>query len=352
MKHKLVKISTGIFFLILFVTIQVSADDQDFFYNENSNQVTFKYYDLEFISKAGGSVPKFQFLTDTGFEFSEGFSFNIQFKSIIEYMDYNEDGAFQNDETGLWKDTSPSMPVYSNILALSAVQFEFSGFRVDYIDITEEQQEVAAVHFDYTSTSVHVPNYGDFEIKITVHMYLADQVIDGYEIMGGAEMKFDVTMNNWPWQREDSNLALRFDITPTTNTHRINDTNGQLINNYENSTGSEYKVQNQEQVKQQFTLGDEHYQAFFAYATQAKYNISNTYQYRTVNASYSCVGDGTVQTYLSFEHFDDEVTYDPSIGTLEDPIVEESGFGVVEIVTISTVSVLVITLLSRKLKKK
>lgn len=266
-------------------------------------------------------------------------------------MDYNEDGAFQNDETGLWKDTTPSGPIYSNVLALSAVQFDFSGFRVDYIDV-EGQTEVSAVHFDYTSASVNVPNYTDFEIKLTVHMYLANQTIDGYEIIGGAEMKFDVTMNNWPWQREDSNLALRFDITPTTNTHRINDTNGLLINNYENSTGSEYKVQSQDQVKQQFTIGDEHYQAFFAYANQAKYNISNTYQYRTVNASYSSVGDGTVQTYLSFEHFDEEVIYDPSIGSSIGPTIETEETGTLELVTISAVTVAVVAIIVRRKRQK
>ncbi len=351
MKHKTLKIATGFLFLILLVLTQVSADDQDFFYEENSNQVTFKYYDLEFIAKAGGSVPKFQFLTETGFEFSEGFSFNVQFKSITEYMDYNEDGAFQNDETGLWKDTTPSGSIYSNVLALSAVDFNFSGFRVDYIDI-EGQTEVSAVHFDYTSTSVSVPNYTNFEIMLTVHMYLANQTIDGYEIMGGAEMKFDITMNNWPWQREDSNLALRFDITPTTNTHRINDTNGLLINNYENSTGSEYKVQSQDQVKQQFTIGDEHYQAFFAYANQAKYNISNTYQYRTVNASYSSVGDGTVQTYLSFEHFDEEVVYDPSIGSSIGPTIETAETGTLELVTISAVTVAVVAIIVRRKRQQ
>ena len=339
-------------FLILLVLTQVSADDQDFFYEENSNQITFKYYDLEFISKAGGSVPKFQFLKEAGFEFSEGFSFNVQFKSITEYMDYNEDGAFQYDETGLWKDITPSGPVYSNVLALSAVDFTFDGFRVDYEDVTEDQQEVTAVHFDYISESISVPNYTEFEITITVHMYLADQEIEGYEIMGGAEMKFDVTMRNWPWQRDDSMLALRFDIIPTTNTHRINDTNGQVINTVLNSTGEEYKVQSQEQVKEQFTLGDEQYQAFFAYATQAKYNISNTYQYRTVNASYSSVGDGTVQTYLSFEHFDDEVVYDPSIGTTIGPEIDDTNAtGTIELVALSAGTVVIVALIVQRKRK-
>lgn len=94
------------------------------------------------------------------------------------------------------------------------------------------------------------------------------------------------------------------------------------------------------------------YQAFFAYANQAQYLINNSYEYKTINCSVSSLSDGSVQTYLSFEHFDDEVTYDPSVGTLEDPVIDEAGFGVIEIVTISSVSVLAITLLSRKIGKK
>ncbi len=353
MNKRILKLTIGSMFLMLLVLTQVNADDQDFFYEENSNQVTFKYYDLEFVAKAGGSVPKFQFLTESAFAFESAFSFNIMFKSLTEYMDYNEDGVFQYDETGIWKDTTPPMPIYSNVFSLSSVRWNFSGFDVEYIDITEEQKEVSAVHFEYVSDSINDPHYTDFEMKIVVHMYLTDQSIDGYEIIGGAEMKFDVVMNNWPWQRNDTNLALRFDIIPTTNSYRLNDTNGLVINKNQNTTGSEIKVQNNAQVKEQFIIGTEQYQAFFAYANQAKYNISNQYEYKTVNASYSTLGDGSVQTYLSFEHFDDEVIYDPSIGSLEGPLVEENtGLGTLEIITISSVSVLAMVLVIRIVTKK
>ncbi len=345
MKNKLLNITIGLAFLALLVASQVSADDQDFLWIEDNNQVTFSYYDMHFIAKAGGQVPKFQFMTDAGFEYA------IMFHSLTEYLDYNEDGAFQFNETGLWKEEAPPGPVFSNTLSLSSVRFTFGGFDVEYDAITED---LVAVHFNYTSETIMAPNYGDFEITIIVHLYLADQVIDGYELKGGQEMKFDLIMNHWPWQREDTNLALRFDLIPmnTAYNYRLNDTNGNPLNPEDNTTGYEYKVLNHgDGVKEQFSIGEEKYQAFFAYANQAQYLINNSYEYKQVNCSVSSLGDGTVQSYLSFEHFDDEITYDPSIGTLEDPVTDESGFGVVEIVTISAVSVLAITLLTRKIRK-
>lgn len=345
MKNKLLKMTIGLAFLALLVASQVSADDQDFLWEENSSQVTFSYYDMHFIAKAGGQVPKFQFMTDAGFEYA------IMFQSLTEYLDYNEDGVFQFNETGLWKDEAPPGPVFSNTLPLSSVRFAFSGFDVEYDPGTDD---LVAVHFNYTSETINAPNYGDFDITIVVHLYLADQDIDGYELKGGQEMKFDVIMNNWPWQREDTNLAMRFDIIPmnTTHSYQLNDTNGNLVNTEENTTGYEYNVLNHgDGVKEEFSIGDEQYKGFFAYANQAQYLINNSYEYKQVNCSVSSLGDGTVQTYLSFEHFNDEVTYDPSIGTLEDPVIDETGFGVVEIVTISAVSVLAITLVTRKFKK-
>ena len=345
MKHKTIKITIGLAFLALLVMTQVKADDQDFLWVENSNQVTFSYYDMHFIAKAGGSVPKFQFMTDAGFEY------NVMFHSLTEYLDDNEDGVYQFNETGLWKDGAPPGPVFSNTLPLSSVRFTFGGFDVEYVAMTEE---LAAIHFNYTSETINAPNYGDFEITIVVHLYLNDQVIDGYELIGGQEMKFDIIMNNWPWQREDTNLAMRFDIIPmnTAYAYRLNDTNGNPVNAAENTTGYEYKILNHgDGVKEQFTIGDEHYEGFFAYANQAKYLINNSYEYKQVNCSVSSLGDGSVQTYLSFDHFDDEVTYDPSVGTLEDPI-NETGFGTVEIITVSTVSILAITLVGRTIKKK
>ena len=161
MNKSTIKIIFGLTILALLVTSQVKADDQDFLWEENNNQITFSYHDLHFIAKAGGQVPKFQFITT-----AHEFEYSIMFKSLIEYMDYNGDGVFQYNETGIWKEQAPGEPVFSNILSLSSVRWTFSGFDVEYIDITEEQKEVSAVHFSYISESVKAPNYSEFEIEI------------------------------------------------------------------------------------------------------------------------------------------------------------------------------------------
>jgi len=84
-----------------------------------------------------------------------------------------------------------------------------------------------------------------------------------------------------------------------------------------------------------------------AYAKQAKYNVSNTYQYRTVNASHASLGDGTLQTYLSFEQFEDEVVYDPSIGT-DDSVLRT---GSLELVVIGTGALMVLGLVILRRRK-
>ncbi|MHA1401265.1 MAG: hypothetical protein ACTSQE_13030, partial [Candidatus Heimdallarchaeaceae archaeon] len=125
--------------------------------------------------------------------------------------------------------------------------------------------------------------------------------------------------------------------------------NGKPIDIKTNSTGSEHKIENQNQVKQKFTLGNETEKGFFAYSTRAQYSHS---EYGTVNASYSCRGDGAVQTFFSFEH-EDSITYDPSIGVeTDDGSTDTNAIGDLSLLLLGVTAIFVTTLAVTRFRKR
>ncbi len=341
MNNKAKILSLSMMVLMLLTLTQVSADAKVLGYQEQNKQVSITYDTITINVNAGGMVPKFQYI-----ESDSGFEYNVMLKSLIEYLDFNEDGAFQYNETAIWMDEPyPPMPSHSNILALSSIRWVFGGFDVEY---TEGTEEVSAIHFNFTSDMIMDPFYADLEMEINAHMYLDDNTTEGYTVVGKTELKFDIVIRNWTWQRNDTNLALRFDISPLKNTYQLNDTNGNACDTITNSTGFETKVQNKDEVKQMYQISGEGVEGYFAYANQAKYKIASAYEYGTVNASYSSLGDGTLQTYLSFEHFDEEVIYDPSVG-VDDEVLES---GSIELVFISVGALMVLGLVLYRNKRK
>jgi len=341
-------IGLGILLSMLVSSIAVSAESQGIQYSEQNKLVTISYEDLTLMVNAGGQVPKFHIIQEDGLEFQ------VMFKMLVEYYDANEDGAFQYNETNIAQTDEPGRPgARTNILALPSVIWSFSGFDLEYEEGTEN---IVAIHFAFVSENILIPFYADFSMEIKAHFYLDNKTIDGYEIIGGRELKFDIIMNNWPWERDDTYLALRFDITPLKDAE-IKDVEGKPVDTKTNSTGYEHKVNNQNQMKNAFELGNATDKGFFAYANKANYSYQNEYQQGTVNCSYSTNGDDTIQTYLSFEHFDEEVVYDPSLGVVSDT--EEgdneedtTGLGNFEILTLSALSISVIAAVAFLRKKR
>jgi hypothetical protein len=231
-------------------------------------------------------------------------NYTVIFKQLIEYQDLNEDGVFQYNES------LPGMP----LLTLTSVKWIFSGFTTE-----QDGDVITALHFNFTSEEIMVGLYAGLDITISMHLYLEDQVIEGYELEGGAEVKFDIYLSDWPWQEEDSNLAIRFDIVLAEG-NQIRNQHNQPIDATINTTNNERKLENDEnKVKQMLTFENQEHSAFFGYANQSK--IRNTfetqYRYGSVNASYSTSGENVLKLFICFEHFD-ELIYDPSLGTLDE----------------------------------
>ncbi|MCK5142077.1 MAG: hypothetical protein KAQ70_07780, partial [Candidatus Heimdallarchaeota archaeon] len=242
---------------------------------------------------APGNVPTLHFKTVSGLEY------NVMFKQLLEYEDLNEDGAFQYNET------IEGVPMVS----LTSLQWLFSGFVTD-----EVEGEIQAIHFNFTSDEVVGMVSPDLVVNLAMHLYLEDQIIDGYELLGGAEFKFDLFISGWEWANNDTLLALRFDITPGEG-YEIKNQNIQTVDTTINTTNEEEKVaQVADQIKQRFNIENNENGAFFGYANQSRIMKEEQLSYGSVNASISTTGDGSMQLFLSFEQFD-ELHYDPSLGT-------------------------------------
>ncbi|MHA1555841.1 MAG: hypothetical protein ACTSPM_02795 [Candidatus Heimdallarchaeota archaeon] len=278
-------------------------------YEEQDNLVTLTVDDLTIMVNAGGLVPKFHYILDNGL------SFNIMFKLMAEFFDFNGDDVFQYNESNVWGTEPPVNGEirYNTILALPSVAWEFSGF------VTEESENnIVAIHFNFTSATISAPFYNDLEITIAAHLYIEDQIFDGYQLEGGKELKFDLIVKNWPWQKDDSKLAIRFDISADNEEDQMEQELGNPIDLGSISTGSEQKATHGEGIKESVNIEHGDVEGYFAYSTQSQNRINNEFQTKDVDASYSSTEDNTLQYYLCFEHFDDELVYDPSVGSTVD----------------------------------
>ena len=302
MKTKQVLIGLS-FVILLFASMQIqAAPEQGITYEYKNGIAKIETANVTVSVNTYGNIPTFHY------KLASGYSVNVMFKQLHEYQDLNEDGAFQFNES-----LTGNPP-----LSLSSIQWIFSGF-----DVEETGDVTTAAHFNFTSDSIIGAAYNDLEITIAMHLYLEDQVIDGYELIGGAEFKFDIYIDGWPWQEDDSLLALRFDITPEEGS-QIKNQNNQVIDTSTTTTNNEQQLAAEvNQIKQRLTIENDENGLFFGYANQSR--IRNTYEsqyrYGSVNASCSSTGDGILQVFLSFEHAD-SIIYDPSLGTDDSGVAE------------------------------
>ncbi len=322
--------------LILLSASQTLADE-GISYQEQNNLVTLTVDDLTITVNAGGQVPKFHYQLDSGL------SFNIMFKLMAEYYDFNDDGVFQYNETNIWGTEAPAQGEirYNTILALPSVIWEFSGFEADEVD-----GNTVAVHFNFTSASISDPNYIGLEIAIVAHLYMEDQIIDGYALEGGRELKFDLIVKNWPWQKDNTDLAIRFDISSDNAEDDIEQESGTPVDMGSNTTGMEQKAVHTEDVKQDVTIDHGAVEGYFAYASQSQNSINNEFQTCEVGASYS-TEENNIQYYLCFEHFD-TLIYDPSVGSGESDDADDVGSASFLFLSLGTLVVAAVLIYKKK----
>lgn len=297
MNKKLTLIGLGLIALMFITMGSQAAPEQGIEYEWKNGIASVETENVTISVNTFGNLPGFHY------KLASGLNYTVIFKKLVEYEDLNEDGVFQSNES------LTGMP----FLTLTSVDWIFSDF-----DIEETEGLITAIHFNFTSDEIIGVLYDELDITIAMHLYLEDQVIDGYELVGGTELKFDLYINGWPWDADTNLLALRFDIILSEGMQVRNQLNQPIDTTVDNS-GNEKKLENKVgELKQEIAFQSEEKTAFFGYSSQAQIRNQTESQFRNgdVSASYCVNGDNLLKIYLSFEHFD-YLIYDPSLGTYD-----------------------------------
>jgi hypothetical protein len=186
-----------------------------------------------------------------------------------------------------------------------------------------------------------IQRFADVTIQIWAHIYLADytgEVSDdhgvqfNYTVAGGSELKMDIEIGNFPFNSEDSSVAIQTllredEATGTQNQHQHRletrerfrnvtcdsdmnwTTTGGNETRFERMNGTE--LQRMDFVDQESEIA----QGFFSWLDKAVITWpGGETESVDVTASYVPLGDG-IAVYLAYPYFDDgSILHDPSIG--------------------------------------
>lgn len=288
----------------------VAAQGNAMQYNHSAGIVTLSTDSLELKVVGANQFPDFHWWDPS----DDSVDYHMRFISLFEANDTDADGVF----------TRSVDHVIGYRFMLPTIGWEFSGFETESVD-----DEVTAVHFNFTSTSEYDPrpggptgDYGhlpdlsatNVTVQIRVHLYMDNP----------HEVKFDVVIGGWTWTYTDSILVMQFTIVETNHGNGMPERSpGDFA-----KTGTKFNFNN----------------AYMSYEDEAlALQAQNSLQ---VKASYGeGVGNENGESvYLAFQNFgDDTLEYDPIVGLSADTLPLDStttllllgGVGIVAIVAIA-----------------
>lgn len=251
-----------------------------------------------------GNVPKFSFYANIDNETR----FHVHFIKIVEFNDTNGDGMYNESEH------QANTPV----LGLASVSWVLS-------DAVEDGNLIS---FNFTSDEIAYGEgptpYANLEIVLAVH----------FDTSNGAAFKFDILMENWPFEDTNNMLALRFDITWCA------EDNGSISIDKEDDGA--YLVQNGEDI------------AYFAYEDTAQVvnstdvDVNIAYDDKMGNSEF----EHGIKAFLSYPNFNgSQLIHDPTLGVIVDTSSGTAGTSVGDTMvlpfpTISKAGFLAITVVS------
>lgn len=318
---------------------------------------------------ASGEIPSFHFWYTADEDGSQA-TFRTTYLMIMEFEDENNDSAYQKGEE-----------LY--FASLSSYEWTITSGDVKQAGQTTE------VWLKYTKSGIRtspMPNapipaidgpqsinhFKDVTLQIWAHIYLDDyfgEVSDdegvkaNYTVYGGAELKMDIEIGNFPFSTETSRLSLQTlqhenaaigNRTPQMNIHRI-ETRERFRNvtldstmNWTTEGGNESRFESKNGTHIQnidfvdLTTGIA--QGFFSWVDKAVITWpGGATDAVNVTVSYIPTGSG-IAVYLSYPNFDGgSILHDPSIGLYPEsaPSTSESvdfllmiGLGAVAIIAI------------------
>lgn len=261
----------------------VAAQSNSLQYNHSAGIVTLSTDNIEIRVTGANQAPHFHWWDPN----NESVDYHMRFVSLFEINDTDDDGVF----------TRHVDSVIGPRFMLPTAGWEFSGF------LTEtEDDEVTAVHFNFTTTTEydprpggpmgdygHLPDKTEFDVmaQIRIHMDMANP----------SQVKFDVIIDGWEWTYDDSSLVMQFTICES--------------NHGQGQPDEHPRGFQRDGTKFNFSA------AFMEYEEKA-FAAQNELQ---VGASY---GEGVgleagESVYLTFENFGDEtLVYDPILGIASD----------------------------------
>ena len=255
---------------------------------------------------AMGEVVHFQFWNTSDPEIV----YHVKFVSIVEFVDENGDGTYQFNET-----------VGGSMLTFPSLTWEFSGFQ----NITNANGETIGVKFSFNSSEVRVPRQQNLEIDIVCYMFFEDTEVNGVLVNGLTDLKFTIVIRNWSWTREDSMLALRWDIS-WSNVTEEKDVKPCVAGRDISLSGGmteEEPIEGKEGKKAlEIRCGKQ--VGYFDYTATIIVDGSEG----EATASYiTC--ENCIKVFLCYPHFETEATHDPIVGltTTEETTAEEETTG-------------------------
>jgi len=290
---------------------------------------------------ANEEIPLFHFWY-TADENGTNAKFMMSYTMLVEFEDENGDDAFQSNET---------------LYAAPLAAYEWS---VQAGSVTNDDDLVTEVWLKYTKGGVrqggmhpeaplaempdmdNVQRFADVTLQIWAHIYLFDyegNVTDDqgvkarFTVIGGSELKMDISIGNFPFSSESSGMAiktlLRENVASGSQYHHRFETREKFRNttlqsdmNWNTEGGNESRFENMAGNNTQcINFVDSETgmaQGFFSWVDTALITWpGGETEAVNVTASYVPTGVG-VAVYLAYPNFDNgSLLHDPSIGLIE-----------------------------------
>lgn len=309
-RSKILLLSVVIIFTLVVSNIQVHSQPH---WDFDNYQIVGSNIVISFINKQPSYTithPKF-----------EQIAYYIQFVQLIEFQDKNNNFSFDAND---------------RILARGILCDKFAW------NIKANETENALIVA--LSSEIRVVKMGahygpplSAHVSFVNRMFFEDTAVGDYQIKGESDLKIDIIIRDWPWQKDDSYLALMVNLQSYDIKH-----GGTKL-----STITQHKKEKYGKTEMaEFTLK----------ATESSYGISfkNSYSVNIDNAVSECTTSLSENKtlYINYPHFDEILIHDPVISIISS-IEEKIGFFGIIVGATTLVFALMIAVYSiRRVKRK
>ncbi|MHA1617361.1 MAG: hypothetical protein ACTSX9_08670 [Candidatus Njordarchaeales archaeon] len=216
----------------------------------------------------------------------------VKFVKIIEFIDVDEDGEFD--------------PMGDTILARAELTAHDQwNITAAVLPGPENSTELRVVMEGYVAVITHRAGMQEERVNVTFvnHIFDKDVSIEGYVVKGGAELKIDVIISDWPWHNNESKLALMILFA------------GHFRGEKEERAPEMHHVREEEHAMHRVEMRGDNVGAkgVFTFRENVRVRYHNGTEYEEkVNAT-DDFRHGSAAQYIVYPHFEGTLEHDPSI---------------------------------------